>query len=90
MLLRWDITSKHVGDSGLGVGGLSAKISALLAKWGWSFGQESSALWHQIVENLYGLSNLGWYTEEKQNGCARQSSLDQHISALEESGILQV
>ena len=43
-LVKWSLVSLPFKDGGLGVGGIKTQNSALLAKWGWRYSKEDSAL----------------------------------------------
>lgn len=70
-LVQWNISSKLLEDGGLGVGGLSKKNKALLAKWGWRFGCEINFFWRQVVASLSGKIEFGWSSRERINCCLR-------------------
>lgn len=70
-LVNWKITSKNLEDGGLGIGGLTRRNNALLAKWGWRFGSEPHSLWRKVVESIHDSDSLGWFTYPISSICKR-------------------
>ncbi|RVW88612.1 hypothetical protein CK203_032960 [Vitis vinifera] len=59
-LVRWDVVCKPKTIGGLGLGNISWRNLALLGKWLWRYPREGSALWHQVILNIYGSHSNGW------------------------------
>ncbi|TYK31267.1 hypothetical protein E5676_scaffold455G005570 [Cucumis melo var. makuwa] len=50
---------------GLNLGGIKIHNTTLLAKWGWRFSKEESALWRQIIRSIHGKEPFDWFTKGK-------------------------
>lgn len=59
------------GRRRVGVGGLSRRNGALVAKWGWCFACEPMSLCRQVVESIYGAELHGWFTDSRLVGGSR-------------------
>ena len=59
-LVNWSTSCTPLSSGGLGIRNLRTFNVALLGKWLWRFGQESDALWHQVIEAKYGCDWGGW------------------------------
>ena len=59
-LVSWDAVCKPRVKGGLGFGKIPLRNHALLGKWLWRFPRESPALWHQVIQSIYGTHSNGW------------------------------
>lgn len=84
-LVKWNISSLHLKQGGLGIGNLKQKNHALLAKWGWRFTQESASLWRMVVNSIYGSDVHNWHSLEKKNDCShcRRVNIFKHWSKVQ-------
>ena len=70
-LVKWSLVSLPLKDRGLGLGGVKTQNSALLAKWGWRYSKEVSALWRKIICSIHGKDTFDWVTLEKSGNSLR-------------------
>ncbi|RVX15392.1 hypothetical protein CK203_009286 [Vitis vinifera] len=59
-LVSWDAVCKPRVKGGLGFGKILLRNLALLRKWLWRFPRKSTALWHQVIQSIYGTHSNGW------------------------------
>ena len=71
-LVSWNKVCMLIAHGGLGVRNLVAFNKALLGKWLWRFGVESSKFWRRVLVAKYGVTGRGWYTRlvRGSHGCS--------------------
>ncbi|TYK21876.1 hypothetical protein E5676_scaffold494G00090 [Cucumis melo var. makuwa] len=70
-LVNWNKVSSLPKDGGLGLGGIKIHNTALLAKWGWRYSKEESALWRQVIRSIHGKEAFDWFTKGKSGNSLR-------------------
>ena len=60
-LVKWNKASTTLKVGSLG--GIKIHNTFLLAKWGWRFSKEESALWRQIIRSIHGKEPFDWFTK---------------------------
>ncbi|PWA41260.1 RNA-directed DNA polymerase, eukaryota, Reverse transcriptase zinc-binding domain protein [Artemisia annua] len=63
--VKWSSVMAIFDTGGLDIGSIYAKILGLLAKWRWSFCNESRALWHSVIHSLHGADDIGHVIDNK-------------------------
>lgn len=59
-LVSWVVCCQSKKEGGFGLGNLVSTNVALAGKWLWHFPLEPHSLRHQVIQNKYGLEQIGW------------------------------
>ena len=66
-LVKWAHVCSPLQFGGLGIRNLRTFNQALLGKWLWRYGRETTRLWRWVIETKYGNDWEGWRTKEVSN-----------------------
>lgn len=64
-LVNWERVCALKSNGGMGVINLSVQNETLLAKWLWKIVAQQEGHWPQIIQKLYGISNINQITDHK-------------------------
>ncbi|XP_026399408.1 uncharacterized protein LOC113295273 [Papaver somniferum] len=62
-LVKWPAFCRRRKFGGLGVKKIKTMNKALLTKWLWRFSTEDNVLWKDIIDEKYGVEQLGWFSK---------------------------
>ena len=66
-LVKWAQVCSPLKSGSLGIRNLRAFNQALLGKWLWRYGRETTHLWRRVIETKFGNDWGGWCTKEVSN-----------------------
>ena len=72
-LVKWNKASAPLKDGGFGLGGIKNHNTTLLAKCGWRFSKEESALWRQMIRSIHRKEPFDWFTKGQSGNSLRSS-----------------
>ena len=78
-LVAWEKVCLPRELGGLGIRKLVPFNQALLGKWLWRYGHETSRLWRRVITMKYGEGKGGWYTRacSRAHGCGLWRSISE-------------
>ena len=63
-LVNWDVVCSEKRQGGLGLRKLTLLNEGLLGKWIWRFASDKDYTWKNLINTIYGLEGLGWYSKD--------------------------